>query len=164
MTTNNEKRDALQRAMNLLAAAGNPADSAIVAEVCNEIKPDITKKAMSTLEFTNFVVQLLDFTDQDAGGTMSAADFLQEILDVIDIQGVNIPWEPAIHSTKVDLDLNDPAWDEDDGKGEPDGSEGYEPPDKTGVSPADFLGIYKRVETDIIPPHNIPKWDTEAPF
>jgi len=163
MTTNNEKRDALQRAMNLLAAAGNPADSAIVAEVCNEIKPDITQKAMTPLQFTNFVVQLLDETDQDAGGMMSASDFLQEILDVISIQGLDIPWEPAIHSSELDPDSFDEP-DEDDGKGEPDGSEGYEPPDKTGVSPADFLGIYKRVETDIIPPHNIPKWDTEAPF
>jgi len=159
MTTNNEKRDALQRAMNLLAAAGNPADSAIVAEVCNEIKPDITKKAMSTLEFTNFVVQLLDFTDQDAGGTMSAADFLQEILDVIDIQGVNIPWEPAIHSTKVDIDLSDPAWDEDDGKGEPDGSEEYYGDFETGESNDEDrppIGPKEWLDKGVIPPHNVP--------
>lgn len=159
MTTNNEKREALVTAARLLGAAGNPSDAAIVAEVANTIKPDKPSKPMTCHQFTNFVLSLVDLTDQDAGGNLSAADFLQEICDAIDIQGVNIPWEPAIHSTKVDIDLSDPAWNEDDGKGEPDGSEEYYGDFETGESDDEDrppIGPKEWLDKGVIPPHNVP--------
>lgn len=129
MATNNELRQTLYLALEYFEGLNDTKHGKMIGELLQHVPPDRPK--LTYRQFYVSVLEGFDRTDQDQGGTWSAADFIDHVGHLLDI-GVDV-------SPYDDVDFSE---DEDSEMG------AKEDEDQPVMHPC------KWVEKDIVPPHN----------